>query len=119
MLAMHGMLMLVVVMFYHGSDGGDDDARHGDGVDARHGSRPMASQLTVRVRMSDGSVKRVQAKARDTVEDVCERVRSYFHGRTWPAQYFSSTTNLKSKSDSKYGTKTTLCTVIEKNVPGT
>ena len=25
--------------------------------------------------MSDGSVKRVQAKSRDTVEDVCERVR--------------------------------------------
>lgn len=32
-------------------------------------------QLTVRVRMSDGSVKRVQAKSRDTVEEVCERVR--------------------------------------------
>lgn len=34
-------------------------------------------QLTVRVRMSDGSVRRVQAKARDTVEAVCSRVRKY------------------------------------------
>ncbi|CAM9793248.1 unnamed protein product, partial [Ectocarpus sp. 8 AP-2014] len=35
---------------------------------------PTATELTVRVRMSDGSVKRVQAQARDTVEDVCERL---------------------------------------------
>ncbi|CAM9997439.1 unnamed protein product [Ascophyllum nodosum] len=37
-------------------------------------SASAATELTVRVRMTDGSVKRVQATPRDTIEDVCERL---------------------------------------------
>lgn len=44
----------------------------GRAVDAAAG--PTTTELTVRVRMTDGSVRRVQAEARETVEEVCERL---------------------------------------------
>ena len=80
MMVMLVMLVVALMMPVVVIDGGD--ARHGaDGGDARHNDsrhdRFFVSQLTVRVRMADGSVKRVQAKPRDTVENVCERVRAF------------------------------------------